>query len=322
MRRNQYLRFVLPCLLFAFSSSAWAQRDPRAEAKAKLMEGNGLLDRGEYGDALARFEEAYKLVPSPKLHYNMGIAYRGMNRNAEALEAFERFLSEASDAPADARQIATQARGELANQVGTLNLTADTDGADIFLDGKSQGSTPRTKPIYIDPGPHQLSVEKSGVGTPYTERFTASRGQRLAIHALLVRRPEDPPPPDVPAAGPSPIKTIAWVAAGGAAVGIGVGAYLLLSGNSKLNEYNTSDVCGDEKPDFGGRRCQSLREDGKSAQKSSVIGFVAGGALAVASGVLFVVAANSEKPGPKTETVSFACAPALGVWGAVCAARF
>jgi hypothetical protein len=260
-------------------------------------------------------------VPSPKLHYNMGIAYRGMNRSAEALESFERFLSQASDAPADARQIATQARAELVSQVATLNLTADTDGAEIFLDGKSQGATPRPSAIYVDPGPHQLSVEKTGVGSPYTERFTASRGQHLAVHALLMRRPEEPPA-EPPAASGDWMKPAAWVTAAGAALGIGFGAYEILQGNSKLNDYNTSSTCGvpnvKDPPN-----CVSLHDDGKAAQKLSAVGFVIGGALAVTSTILFIVSSDAGKPrSTKPEAVSLGCAPTVGGWGLVCATRF
>ena len=62
------------------------------------------LKRDDYRAALARFEEAYALVPSPKIHYDFGLAYVGLARPGEALAAFERFLAEAPDAPADKRE--------------------------------------------------------------------------------------------------------------------------------------------------------------------------------------------------------------------------
>lgn len=75
----------------------------REAARAKLVEGVAALKRGDHRAALARFEEAYALVPSPKIHYDFGLAYVGLGRSADALASFERFLAEATDAPPDKR---------------------------------------------------------------------------------------------------------------------------------------------------------------------------------------------------------------------------
>ena len=76
----------------------------REAARAKLVEGVAALKRGDHQAALTRFEEAYALVPSPKIHYDFGLAYVGLGRTADALAAFERFLAEAPDAPPDTRE--------------------------------------------------------------------------------------------------------------------------------------------------------------------------------------------------------------------------
>src|SRR5436190_20095049 len=124
-----------------------APRDPKAVARAKLVEGAKLLSEGEYEDALLRFQEAYASVPSPKIFYNYGLAYRGLGRNAEAITALDRFLAEASDAAADKRADAERRRAELLRKVAILQLTAEMEGADIVIDGTSYGQTPRTTPI-------------------------------------------------------------------------------------------------------------------------------------------------------------------------------
>ena len=62
-------------------------------ARTKLLDGSDALKRGDFKDALARFKEAYELVPSPKIHYNFGLAYRGLGRPADAIDAFEKFLT-------------------------------------------------------------------------------------------------------------------------------------------------------------------------------------------------------------------------------------
>src|SRR5262245_48046586 len=90
---------VVACLLALEGRAAAETEAERAEAKSMLNQGLQLLDRNDYAGALERFERAYKLVPSPKILFNLGEAYRGLGRNAEALRSFEGFLDLAPDAP-------------------------------------------------------------------------------------------------------------------------------------------------------------------------------------------------------------------------------
>jgi hypothetical protein len=88
-------------------------------ARAKLVDGVELLRRGAPASALTAFQEAYALVPSPKIKYDFGLAYLGLRRDAEALSAFEQFLAEAPDAPADKRRRAEQYRDTLRARLAT-----------------------------------------------------------------------------------------------------------------------------------------------------------------------------------------------------------
>src|SRR4051812_21816722 len=67
--------------------------DARPAATARLIEGVDLLKRGQYQAALEKFDQAYALIPSPNIHYDRGLAYRGLGRNAAAVDAFEAFLA-------------------------------------------------------------------------------------------------------------------------------------------------------------------------------------------------------------------------------------
>jgi hypothetical protein len=121
----------------AAGGSADAVRDA---ARAKLVEGVDALKRGEHQVALESFKQAYALVPSPKIHYDFGLAYLGLGRHAEALSAFERFLAEASDAPADKRDKAAHYVSELRARVGT--------GADV---AKAAPAGPASPPAAVAP---------------------------------------------------------------------------------------------------------------------------------------------------------------------------
>jgi len=325
------------------SIPALARADARSDARAKLVQGGEFLKHGQFEEALARFQEAYRLVPSPKIQYNFGLAYRGLGRKAEALEAFERFLNEAPDASKETRQNASRERAQLTSQITILEVKVDLTGAEVFVDGRSYG-VGRTTPIYLDPGPHQLMVEKAGEGPAYTERINASAGQRITVMARLIRGPSpQPPPPGEPSpreplprepvahpvepprgeprppsqAGPRWQPVVAWTAAGGAAVSLGFGVAELLSANSKFKEFNGRSECGEIYQQRGGPQCSSLFEDATSARQLSVVGFAVAGVLAATSVVFFVL--TPDKP---QDSVSLACSPSAGGLGVSCAGRF
>jgi hypothetical protein len=62
----------------AVATAAPGSTSPEALARARALadEGRALHDRGEYGRAVAAFQTAYVLAPSPALLFNLGQAYR------------------------------------------------------------------------------------------------------------------------------------------------------------------------------------------------------------------------------------------------------
>src|SRR5262249_26720681 len=146
-----------------------------------LKRGAELIDAEDLTGALAEFESAYRLVPSPNIFHNFGIVYQGLGRKAAALDSFERFLSEAAHPPPEVREHAHRAGATLGREVAELRVDSDQAGASIFVDGRQVAATPQTKPIYLEPGPHHLSVEKGGRGPLLAERFEVSAGQRLTV---------------------------------------------------------------------------------------------------------------------------------------------
>src|SRR2546423_2905946 len=158
------------------SAPARAQTsEARERARALLAEGAKLFDDGDYEGALGKFEAAHRLVPSPKLYFNIGQAQRSLARDVEALEAFETFVAEAHDAPAERRREAEQAIAALGRRIARLRLRCDLDGASITVDGRAMGVTPRAAPLRLTAGPHQLVVEKSGT-PPFLQRLELRAG--------------------------------------------------------------------------------------------------------------------------------------------------
>jgi hypothetical protein len=172
-------------LWMASASAAPASSEPaRAQAEAALKEGNALFAAGQYQRALERYQAAQSLVASPKLLFNFGQTYRQLGRDVEAIEAYERFLAEVPDAAPDLRRQAQQRIGELLGRIGHAQISADLDGAEVVIDGKSRGTTPLAAPVRLAPGPHQVVVQPPGSsGAPFVERIEIQGGRSVLVRA-------------------------------------------------------------------------------------------------------------------------------------------
>jgi hypothetical protein len=194
----------------AVPSAARAQdKDRKARATKLLLEGQKLHDAGEYAEALGRFEKAYALVPSPKIQFNFGLAYNGLDRPSDAIRAFQSFLAEAGDAaPANVAK-AREYLARLNRKVGVLELDGDVSGAEVSVDGRSHGASTK---IVLDPGPHQLTVDKSG-HSPFLSRLTIAAGDHprvtVRFNDPVAQQPATlappPPPPRLPTTSGGPV---------------------------------------------------------------------------------------------------------------------
>jgi hypothetical protein len=169
------------------SAGAAEPADARSRARDKLIEAETLYDAGDFARSLERLEEAAAIYPSPRLHFNFGLAYRALGRDTDAIEAFERFLAETRDDPemTARRTEATWHAEALAARVGTLEVVSEVAGADVIVDGRARGKTPLGAPLRVAPGSHDVVVLKVGSGTPFLQRVHVRAGGRVRIAASV-----------------------------------------------------------------------------------------------------------------------------------------
>jgi tetratricopeptide (TPR) repeat protein len=100
------------------ASAKQAPEDAKQSAQRHLDRGNELFRRDELGAALAEFQAAFDLYPSPKLRFNLGQCERALGHAEAAAMQFERFLAEATDVSpelrAEAQRYLDQARAAAA----------------------------------------------------------------------------------------------------------------------------------------------------------------------------------------------------------------
>jgi hypothetical protein len=227
--------------------------DNRAAALAVLRAGNKLLDAGQAQAALAKFQEAYRLTGSPKLHFNFGQAYRALpGREVEAFTSFQHFLDEAQDAAPETRAEAERQRSELRRVLGFLAIATAPAGGTIFVDDVERGVAPLS--VAVRAGVHDVRAQLSGYLPSAPDPVTLAPGQEAKKRITLQPRavvlaPVVPsaspshPPATIDLAAPPPEPTPAapiyrrwwfWTGVAGAAVLAVTGALVATRGSGTV----------------------------------------------------------------------------------------
>lgn len=309
------LSIALPSFLvlsIATPTTASAQDDPASRARALFEEGIALSDRGAYEQAIERFRESNALVERPSTLFNLGVALRELRRDAEAIDAFERFLviADASidDAPiAQARSWIAATQRAMASRGGTLVLEYEPHGATVRVDGMEVGSS---SPLVLDlaPGAHRVELASEG-REPATLELDLAPGERVARRVeLAMQRSADPG---------EPFRIAGWIAVGTAAVAFGGAIAATVAREDQVARYHSVEC----DPSAWGTRldaCPELRTEIEITTGLATTTWIAAGVFAAAGVTLVLLApGRAEHAG-----VAWSCAPGFAEIGIACAARF
>ena len=289
-------------LLTLLAQASPLTADPQAKAQARVLLGEGtkLYQHGDVAGALEKFQAAYAVFPSPKLMFNIGQANRDLSRPVEALQAFEKFLAEATDASAETIADAHKSAAELQKKLGRIRVDCDMAGTEVSLDGKSMGLTPLPELTWATPGRHQVTASHAGAA-PAIENVDVTAGSvstvtmRLgppAIPAAAAPVPAPAPKLDLQAPRPSEAsqgwwlgRKWTWVAAGSTvllAVGAITAGVLM---QDRFDSLNGSCGSASKDPTIG---CSQSQIDSVSTRQTTAnVFWILTGAAAVTTGVLF-----------------------------------
>ena len=204
---------LLAAFLLLSLIPAVAHADDVSRAASLFKEGNELRKAGKYASALARYQAAYKLLPSFKIDYNIALTLEKVGQKARAADAYERFLvTGEGKSPARMLKRARRKLKALRRKVATVQIEhSGAAGAAVKVDGVGRGVIPLPWPLYLEPGKHRVEVVKEG-HEPFTVELTLRRAQRRTLTVTLtprVAKPEAPvpvpaKPPVEPKVAPSP----------------------------------------------------------------------------------------------------------------------
>lgn len=212
--------------------------DVAAEAKQRLAEGNRLFREARFDQALEQYRAAYALVPSGKLHFNIGLTEKMRGNAVDAARELDLFLEAPGDAETGFRTDASAYLGELSGIVSTVWARSLAAGSSISVDGVTVPHDEPGRPIRLAPGRHLVLVRGPGGAVAWTRALDLAPGASIAIAPELpsapAPRPEavvaaDPIPAGPADDQPPPLYRRWWVwALGAAVVGAGVAALLVL----------------------------------------------------------------------------------------------
>jgi hypothetical protein len=223
------------------------------EARTHFAAGVALLQDPKaprYEDAYREFKAAYAASPSYRILGNLGLCAMKIERDAEAIAAFETYLKEAGPELTQAEREQMQ-RDLLTLKAGVVrvNVSSDPPGASIVdvrtpIEGNDvkNGYGPLSAPLVLGlrRGRHVITARLSGYVDQQWE-FEAS-GTTLPPHVFVMPRVATTPAPVAVAHKTivaRPIPAVAWVS-GAATLGLAAtGAVIGLSALQKHSDFNS-----------------------------------------------------------------------------------
>lgn len=182
--------------------------DDKAQAMRLIGQGDKYIEKAEkrrdsgrearathyFEKALAAYQKAYELFPSPQIYYAIANAEAGLKRFKEAMVHYQKVIDEV-DKPALIE--AAKARiEELAPEFAVVTFNIAPAGAELSINAELRGVAPLEKPLMLTPGKHTCTIAADGYD-PQEVVLELQAGTRtekdieLEKSAVLVKRPVD-----------------------------------------------------------------------------------------------------------------------------------
>jgi hypothetical protein len=256
--------FFLAASRVGSQTAGAAQPAVDADAEAHLKKGLELRRKGKDTDALAEFEEAQRISPSPRAKGQIGLAQMAIG----LFEAAEVSLSDVLSSAADDSWVSAHhaalkdALAKIRSHLGTLNASGEPQGALVEVNGKDVGKLPCS--VHVQAGDVVVKVLAPGFipvtrTVPVEVRMTSNQvfnlvratSERVADRASSAKAADktsatapvsQPPAPSAPPPSESPGASHAspwpWIAAGGGLLALSFGGFEATRWYSKASAFN------------------------------------------------------------------------------------
>lgn len=240
-----------------------------AMARERFKEGVAFFDQKQYDKARVAFLQAYALKKHPAVLLNLAQSELRCGHEVDAAKHFSAYLRESTTASDSERQAAEAGLNATKSAVALLDVSVDESGADIYVDGSLEGTSPLPGALYVAPGTHTIEARKGG--KTKTQQVNASAGRQFMAElnfsgktppaepvAAAASATKSPPPREEPAPAPEATPSepasagrkpfFKWLVTSPAGViglgltGVGVGGGIGLAVASKKSYDNADSV--------------------------------------------------------------------------------
>ena len=323
-----------------------------SQAETLIRQATDLRKAGKDARAYPLFQKAYETETTPRTAAQLGLVEMQLGYWLLA----ERHLAQALSFPRDpwisgnrADLEASLARARAA--IGEIVVRGTPAGAKVLVNGKDAGTLPLQAPVRAGEGP--VTVEVQAPRHESSSRSLTLLGGRREEVILDLRplgsaaaQPALTPAPDtgrVASGMAGDLETEStpesrgwlqrmanpgkWAVAVASAGVFGFAVYETIVWRSRFEEFESflgpalpgeRRTCGVDELNRGARGCAEIYSDLDRARKLAIVGYAAGGALAVGAAALYLVAPRASDG----QVASLVCGPMLAVSGGACRIRF
>lgn len=308
---------------------------PNADADKLIKQGVELRKKRKDAEALELFKKAHALEATPRALAQIALAEQALASWVDAELNLKNALADADDPWIKSNLVPLKkALGEIDEHLATVTIRGVPEGAEIKIGAQAPVVAPIFHSLRAECG-SPVSIAATATGyLPQTKLVTlVCRKEELVELAmektkaleLEATMPEPSPievtQPLTPEAHTS-LSTFGYVAAGGALVGLGSGAALLLVRESHAKKYNDDAMCLPPNGLTRDQNCGGERDAAENAQLFSIVAFAAGGVLGGAAVALFVLDEDEPSSGTPKTAMRVVCGPMGGGAGLACTGVF
>jgi len=261
----------------------WARGVTKANQDKAIQifeEANQHLRDSVFKMAAQRYRDALKYWNHPAIHYNLALAMVNLDQPIEMHAALQQAIAY-GPAPLeeDKFQRAKEYIKLVEAQLAAVDISCDSDGAEVLLDGQVLFTAPGVHKGLVRIGEHTVVARKQGyVATTLTQKLSSGETMRLNLKLFTdeeLTRYERPFPQYIP-----------YAVMGGGVVFLAIGAIFHVSAKSGFADFDDAiEMCGGCVP------TPEVSDARSSAESKQTLAFVmySIGAVALAGGVVLFI---------------------------------
>lgn len=199
-RRGNPISWLTLAILIHLVQPTRADASDADEASQRFREGTAAADAGQYAQAAAAFEAAYRISPHPRVLYNLGTTYLRLERPRDAVAAFDLYLASAGpDVPAGRREALDAILARETRRLAHVTVEAWPTDCRVHMDGVDLSGGLLGFSPWVLPGTHSFDFSKEGFAAEQRV-VSLAPGESLQISIRLREAQETAPPPPAAAA--------------------------------------------------------------------------------------------------------------------------